>query len=156
MRQGRWGGRDHAAARATKGARLAHNWRFYAAIIVSAQGKGSGLQLCEKDGGGVRSDKKSRHDFGYNVGPSGLGNSFPQSAGLAYNSAWLNPIGSGCSAVASALRSGRRGRWFESTHPDQVSCLKTRSSLSPPLAGPHQCTWLRMGSNCPGNEASPG
>ena len=25
---------------------------------------------------------------------------------------------SGCSAVASALRSGRRGRWFESTHPD--------------------------------------
>ena len=29
---------------------------------------------------------------------------------------------SGCSAVASALRSGRRGRWFESTHPDHWAC----------------------------------
>ena len=32
---------------------------------------------------------------------------------------------SGCSAVASALRSGRRGRWFESTHPDQFLLLLT-------------------------------
>ena len=28
--------------------------------------------------------------------------------------------GSGCSAVASVLRSGRRGRWFEPTHPVQL------------------------------------
>ena len=27
---------------------------------------------------------------------------------------------SGCSAVGSALRSGRRGRAFESPHPDQI------------------------------------
>ena len=26
----------------------------------------------------------------------------------------------GCSAVGSARRSGRRGRWFESSHPDQI------------------------------------
>ena len=31
---------------------------------------------------------------------------------------------SGCSAVASALRSGRRGRWFESTHPDHPECIR--------------------------------
>ena len=30
---------------------------------------------------------------------------------------------SGCSAVASALRSGRRGRWFESTHPGYFFAL---------------------------------
>jgi hypothetical protein len=27
---------------------------------------------------------------------------------------------SGCGAVGSALRSGRRGRWFESSHPDHA------------------------------------
>ena len=35
---------------------------------------------------------------------------------------------SGCSAVASALRSGRRGRRFKSSHPDhilyEISCIK--------------------------------
>ncbi len=33
---------------------------------------------------------------------------------------FLQPqIKAGCSAVGSALRSGRRGRKFESSHPDQ-------------------------------------
>ena len=27
----------------------------------------------------------------------------------------------GCSAAGSALRSGRRGRWFESSHPDHAT-----------------------------------
>ena len=31
---------------------------------------------------------------------------------------------SGCSAVGSALRSGRRGRAFESPHPDFIKSLK--------------------------------
>ena len=40
------------------------------------------------------------------------------------NNGVLYPIGlSGCSAVGSALRSGRRGRAFESPHPDDAqSC----------------------------------
>ena len=37
----------------------------------------------------------------------------------------LHPISpeSGCSAVGSALRSGRRGRAFESPHPDNIRIL---------------------------------
>lgn len=31
---------------------------------------------------------------------------------------------SGCSTVGSALRSGRRGRWFESGHPDNKKSAK--------------------------------
>ena len=34
----------------------------------------------------------------------------------------------GCSAVGSALRSGRRGRAFESPHPDQSTNSNTRLS----------------------------
>ena len=40
-------------------------------------------------------------------------------------------VTSGCSAVASALRSGRRGRWFESTHPDQFSPSFIGAGISP-------------------------
>ena len=38
---------------------------------------------------------------------------------------------SGCSAVGSVLRSGRRGRQFESGHPDPIynkRCLKTNQT----------------------------
>ena len=35
---------------------------------------------------------------------------------LRINASWIKQ--SGCSAVGSALRSGRRGRKFESCHPD--------------------------------------
>ena len=35
---------------------------------------------------------------------------------------------SGCSAVGSALRSGRRGRQFESGHPDKKATGRTFSS----------------------------
>ena len=37
---------------------------------------------------------------------------------LAFETEMSQPKQSGCSAVGSALRSGRRGRKFESCHPD--------------------------------------
>ena len=42
---------------------------------------------------------------------------------------------SGCSAVASALRSGRRGRWFESTHPDHFSSPRPHGIYSVASSG---------------------
>ncbi len=38
-------------------------------------------------------------------------------------------INAGCSAVGSALRSGRRGRWFESSHPDTVKGKRKQHRL---------------------------
>ena len=50
---------------------------------------------------------------------------------------FLHPVlknHSGCSAVGSALRSGRRGRAFESPHPDRRQVgLKARLTLRPSL-----------------------
>ena len=57
-----------------------------------------------------------------------------------------DPGMSGRSAVARALRSGRRGLWFESTHPDH--CLiyyrHTGSSLSDNFATSQALTILRI------------
>ena len=38
-------------------------------------------------------------------------------------------------SVVSALRSGRIGRWFESTHPDHLLCLKMVNGTGHKVSG---------------------